>query len=139
MKYAPLLVMALLGVSACQRQNPEKMPVPANALMIRIAKIEIEPQDVQAYLAILKEESAVSVQLEPGVISIYPMYQKEAPTQVRILEIYSDRAAYEAHLQTPHFKKYKTSTLDMVKGLELVEMEAVDPESMGAIFKKFDL
>ena len=115
------------------------MAAETDALMIRIAEIEIHPEHITAYLAILKEESAASVQLEPGVISIYPMFQKEQPNQIRILEIYRDRMAYEAHLQTPHFIAYKTSTLEMVQTLNLVEMEAIDPESMGALFKKLDL
>ena len=46
---------------------------------------------------------------------------KSDPAQIRIFEIYADAAAYEAHLQTPHFKKYKTGTQGMVKSLVLVE------------------
>jgi len=64
--------------------------------------------------------------------------QREQPTQVRIIEIYADKAAYEQHLQTPHFKKYKTSTLKMVKALKLVDMESLDQETMKAIFKKLE-
>lgn len=104
--------------------------------MIRITEIEIHPDHLEEYKTILKEESRASVKLEPGVISIYPMYQKKNPTQVRILEIYADREAYELHLKTPHFQKYKTTTLKMVKSLELVDMEAIDAETMAAIFRK---
>jgi 4-carboxymuconolactone decarboxylase len=43
--------------------------------------------------------------------------------------MYADAAAYEAHLQTPHFKKYKTGTQGMVKSLVLVE---TDPILLGA-------
>ena len=75
----------------------------------------IDSNYLDEYLSILKEESEASVRLEPGVISIYPMYQKENPTEIRILEIYADKEAYESHLQTPHFKHYKTSTQEMVK------------------------
>ncbi len=64
------------------------------------------------------------------------MYQQEKPTEIRILEIYSDRKAYESHLETPHFKHYKISTLKMVKSLKLVDMKAIDGESMPMIFKK---
>jgi len=46
---------------------------------------------------------------------------KGQPTQVRIFETYAKQAAYEAHLQTAHFKKYKTETQGMVKSLKLVE------------------
>ncbi len=74
--------------------------------------------------------------MEPGVISIFPMYQKDNPTQVRILEIYASREAYEAHLKTPHFQKYKTTTLKMVKSLKLVDMGGIDAETMPKIFKK---
>jgi quinol monooxygenase YgiN len=105
-------------------------------LMIRISEIEIDSNYVEEYNSILKEESRESMKLEPGVISIYPMYQKENPTQVRILEIYADRNAYESHLKTPHFQKYKTTTLKMVKSLKLIDMEAIDEQSMPEIFRK---
>lgn len=49
------------------------------------------------------------------------MFEKENPTHLTILEIYADTDAYQAHLQTPHFIKYKTGTKEMVKSLELVE------------------
>lgn len=64
------------------------------------------------------------------------MFQKENPTQIRLLEIYADKAAYEAHLETPHFQKYKTATMHMVKSLVLIDMAAIDPESMPRLFSK---
>lgn len=105
-------------------------------MLIRLSEIEIDSAYLHQYKAILKEEARASVLLEPGVISIFPMYQKERPTQVRIIEIYASREAYEAHLKTPHFQIYKTSTLRMVKSLKLVDMEAIDAETMAAIFRK---
>lgn len=108
----------------------------SDKMMIRIAEIEIAPDALDAYKSILKEESEASVRLEPGVIVIYPMYEKENPNKISILEIYKDKAAYESHLQTPHFKHYKTSTLKMVKSLKLIDMEALDKETMPKIFEK---
>lgn len=107
-----------------------------NALMIRISEIEIDSNYLKEYTTILKEESRASVQLEPGVIAIYPLHQKENPTQIRILEIYANRKAYEAHLKTAHFQKYKTSTLKMVRSLKLVDMDSIDPQTMSEIFCK---
>lgn len=105
-------------------------------MMIRISEIEIDSNYLKEYNSILREESRASVQSEPGVIAIYPMYQKAHPTQVRILEIYANREAYEAHLKTAHFLKYKTSTLKMVKSLKLIDMDNIDPETMNDIFRK---
>ncbi|GAB3986070.1 hypothetical protein GCM10028807_02690 [Spirosoma daeguense] len=107
-----------------------------NGMMVRIAEIEIIPTDLEQYKAILQEESAASVKLEPGVISIFPMYEKENPTRIRILEIYASKGAYEQHLKTPHFLKYKTSTLNMVKSLKLVEMGTLDAATMPLLFRK---
>ena len=108
----------------------------AERLLVRIAEVEIDSRYLKEYSALLKEEAEASVRLEPGVISIFPMLQKNKPTGIRILEIYASQEAYEAHLLTPHFKKYKTMTLQMVKSLKLVDMEPLDAQAMSEVFKK---
>ena len=105
-------------------------------MLVRISEIEIYPEHVREYSSILKTEAAASVKLEQGVIAIFPMFQKADSTQCRILEIYSDQEAYQKHLKTPHFQHYKTSTAKMVKSLKLVDMKAIDEETMGRIFRK---
>ncbi|MCE7067378.1 carboxymuconolactone decarboxylase family protein [Dyadobacter sp. CY326] len=111
-------------------------PVIEKDMMVRISEIEIVPEFLAEYNAILKEESSASVEKEPGVIAIFPMSAKEQPNQIRIVEIYADSAAYQSHLKTPHFQHYKTNTLKMVKSLKLVDMHSLDPETMSEIFKK---
>lgn len=106
------------------------------ALMVRISEIEITAGQLDQYKAILAEEAEASVRLEPGVIAIFPMYEKESDTTFRILEIYADRRAYELHLTTAHFQKYKSTTLPMVKSLKLVDMQAIDAQTMGRMFTK---
>lgn len=121
---------------SCNQNHKNKVKDAYANVMVRIAEIEIEPEHLEDYLAILKEEAEASVRLEPGVVCIYPMYQKESPAQIRLLEIYASKEAYESHLRTPHFKHYKKTTLPMVKNLRLVDMEAIDPENMSKIFAK---
>src|SRR5687767_10537421 len=101
-----------------------------NTMLIRMSEIEIDVNHLEQYKAILKEEAHASMALEKGVLCIFPMFRKESPTQVRILEIYATREAYESHLKTPHFQKYKTTTLHMVKSLKLIDMDAIDIETM---------
>jgi quinol monooxygenase YgiN len=105
--------------------------------MVRIAEVEIIPDYLEQYKAILKEEAEASIRLESGVIAIFPMFQKEHPNQIKILEIYANNEAYQSHLKTPHFLLYKTSTLKMVKSLKLNDLEALDVETMAALFKKY--
>jgi quinol monooxygenase YgiN len=37
--------------------------------------------------------------------------------------MYASASAYQAHLQSEHFKKYKSATAGMVKSLRLIETE----------------
>lgn len=114
------------------------VPIVDEDMMLRISEIEILPEYLQEYNAILKEEASASVKLEPGVIAIFPMFIKETPTQIRIIELYASKAAYQSHLKTPHFQHYKTSTLKMVKTLKLVDMGSMDKETMQQLFKKIN-
>lgn len=105
-------------------------------MIIRISEIEVHSQYLEEYKAILQYEAEASVRLEEGVIAIFPMFQRDNPTQIRILEMYADEQAYQSHLKTEHFLKYKTKTLHMVKSLELIDMNTIDPETMNIIFSK---
>ena len=102
-------------------------PIPAENNLVRLSKITVDPAQLDAYNAFLKEEIEASMRLEPGVLTLYATAEKEAPHKITILEIYADRAAYESHLQTPHFQKYKQGTLSMVKELELVDVKPLIP------------
>ena len=95
--------------------------------IVRLAKLVIDSAQLENYKAILKEGIETAVRVEPGVLTLYAVAEKNNPTHITILEIYADTIAYKAHLQTPHFIKYKTSTKDMVKSLELVETDPLVP------------
>ena len=105
-------------------------------MIVRIAEIEVYPQYLKEYLAFANEVDRLSVEREPGVICLYPMQSAEDSCQIRILEIYASEEAYQQHLKTPHFQKYKQGTLHMVKDLKLPTMKPLDPETMKLIFKK---
>ena len=134
-KYFLILLIIMVCIS-CGQNEQLRENFNSDKMMIRISEIGIESEYLDEYLSILKEESKASVELESGVISIYPMYQKQNPTEIRILEIYADKKAYESHLETPHFKHYKTTTLKMVNSLKLIDMNAIDGGTMPMIFKK---
>lgn len=114
------------------------VPIIDEDMLVRISEIEILPEYLKEYNSILKEEALASVKLEPGVIAIFPMFQKETPTQIRIIEMYANNVAYQSHLKTPHFLHYKTTTLKMVKTLKLVDMGSLEKETIQQIFKKLN-
>jgi quinol monooxygenase YgiN len=61
-------------------------------------------------------------------LTYYAVADKNDPTNVTILEIYADTAAYHSHINTPHFKKYKETVKNMVNSLELVDVTLLGAE-----------
>lgn len=96
---------------------------------MRIAKIIVDSAQLENYKTALKEGTAAAVNKEPGVLMLYAVYEKDNPTHVTVFEIYADKAAYELHIQTPHFKKYKSSVEHMVKSLELIDVVPIALEA----------
>lgn len=123
MSVASLLFMAtLLFCASC-----DKAVAQDNRQLVRLAKLVIDSTQLDNYRALLKEGIETAVRVEPGVLTLYAVSEKENPTHITILEIYANDVAYRAHLQTPHFVKYKTTTARMIKSLELVETVPVVP------------
>jgi quinol monooxygenase YgiN len=86
---------------------------------VRVAEIEIDPLQLDAYKAAVKEQIEAAVRLEPGVLALYAVIDKENPARIVVFELYADMEAYKAHLETAHFKKYKVTTQEIVKSLKL--------------------
>jgi quinol monooxygenase YgiN len=93
--------------------------------MVRLAKIQVDPAQLDDYNAALKEQMTTAVRIEPGVLTYYAVADKADPSHITILEIYADTVAYKAHIETPHFKKYKATVQNMVKSLELVDVNLI--------------
>ncbi len=93
--------------------------------MYRIAKIKVDANQLNAYKVALQEQMNAAIKLEPGVLSYTAVADKKDATQITILEVYASSEAYQSHILTPHFKKYKETVKDMVLALELIDTELV--------------
>lgn len=101
----------------------EEVPVKVQGNRItRLAEIEIEPGRIDEYLQYANEVGRTSMATEPGVLTLFSMQSKDDPAKIYILEIYADSAAYQSHIQTAHFRKYKESTAAMVRSLKLIDV-----------------
>jgi len=97
----------------------------ADPRIARIAEIEVDPDQLDTYKALLAEVGAASVVREPGVLMLHSSSLKDVPHHIRVFEVYADKAAYEAHIHTPHFLKYKSSTAGMVTALRLIDVDPI--------------
>jgi quinol monooxygenase YgiN len=111
------MLASTLGASATAQE--------AKGQYIQLAEIEIDPAQLEAYKAAVNEHIETAVRVEPGVLVLYAVSDKDNPTQVKVFEIYRDIEAYKSHLESQHFKKYKATTEKMVKSLKLVRTDAI--------------
>ena len=93
--------------------------------VVRIAQLVIDPNQLVAYQAAVKEEMADSIRLEPGVLAIYSVAEREHPNRVHFFEIYADEAAYRSHSASAHFEKYVTTTQLMIVSRVLIETDPI--------------
>ncbi|MES2649994.1 MAG: antibiotic biosynthesis monooxygenase [Bacteroidota bacterium] len=100
---------------------------------VRIATIVVDSLQLNNYKTALKEHAEAAVAKEPGVLTLYAVYHKERPTHVTVFEIYADVPAYQSHILTTHFLKYKTTVSGMVKSLVLTDVVPIALEAKSKI------
>lgn len=94
--------------------------------MYRIAKIKVDINQLEKYKVALIEQMNTAIKVEPGVLSYTVVSDKKDLSLITILEVYANLEAYQSHILTPHFKKYKDAVKDMVLSLELIDTELIE-------------
>jgi quinol monooxygenase YgiN len=112
---------AVLALSAGYASPSAESPAP----LVRIAELEIDPAQLEAYKIAVKEEMDISIRTEPGVLGLYAVALKDRPTSLRFFEIYADEAGYRAHIASAHFRRYFETTKGMITSRKLIETEPV--------------
>src|SRR3954467_14471988 len=118
-----IFVVSILMLSTFATASPQ-----TPKQIVQLATLEIDPAQLDAYKAALHEEVEIALRVERGVLRLEAMAEKENPAHITLVEVYADEAAYQAHLQSPHFLRYKTGTKEMVKSLQLARMVPLFPE-----------
>ena len=130
-----LAVLGATGLAGCvscpaECGGKEVMKEKLDARIVRLSIVTVDPNRLDEYMKFAAECGKTSMREEPGVLMMYSMQDKLQPNRISILEIYADRAAYEQHIKTAHFQKYKQGTLSMVQKLELLDQTALIPDMM---------
>ena len=131
---AALLLFGLLSCGTAKREMHSsrqpgicaKEPMAADGI-VRLSKIEVWPQCLGEYMKYVTEVGEISLRIEPGVLTMYAVAEKENPCKITILETYASKEAYDKHIASAHFRKYKQGTLHMVKSLELSDQTPLNP------------
>lgn len=120
-------------ISHSQRHDREpdmcsKEPMRADGI-VRLSKIEVYPEYLNEYIKQAIEVGEISLRTEPGVLTMYALSEKENPCRITILETYTSQEAYQKHIASAHFQRYKQGTLHMVKSLTLSDQRPLNPSN----------
>lgn len=126
MRFLTSIIAIIILLTANAQTLCEKLPMAGDGIL-RYSVIEIIPDYLDEYLPFALEVGEISMKTEPGVLAMYPTVSKEDSCKVTILEIYSSQDAYKSHISSPHFQKYKQGTLHMVKSLQLLDQNPLNP------------
>jgi autoinducer 2-degrading protein len=79
--------------------------------------IRIKPENVEAFMK-KALENAREARKEPGCRQFDVLVDPNDKTRVMLYEVYDDDKAFEAHQQTPHFKKYLAEAVPLLASRE---------------------
>jgi len=79
--------------------------------------LRIKPENVDAFMK-KALENAREARKEPGCRQFDVLVDPKDSTKVMLYEVYNDEQAFEAHQQTPHFKKYVAEAVPLLASRE---------------------
>ncbi|MDI4667119.1 antibiotic biosynthesis monooxygenase [Xanthobacter autotrophicus] len=94
------------------------------ASFVVIAEFDVQPARLDAFLALARDDAAHSVADEPGCRQ-FEVIVLEGTSTVVFYEVYDDRAAFDAHLETPHLARFRDGFGVLVTGEQRVRFGAL--------------
>lgn len=79
-----------------------------------VVTFEIEGTEFADFMPLMKANAATSLSDEPGCHQFDVCTDPAKPNHVFLYELYTDKAAFDVHLNSPHFKKFGTTTKHMI-------------------------
>jgi (4S)-4-hydroxy-5-phosphonooxypentane-2,3-dione isomerase len=88
-------------------------------------EFDIDPAQLAAFMPLMSESAKASLRDEKGCRHFDVCRPRDVPNRVFLYEIYDDEAAFQAHLQTDHFKAFAAATKDMITARRIVACDLV--------------
>lgn len=82
-------------------------------MYIVTVEFDIHPKQLGAFLPLMLENARAS-RREPACLQFDLSQSEDIPTQFFLYEVYQDRAGFDAHLASAHFKAFDAATRSLV-------------------------
>ena len=88
-------------------------------MYVIIVNFEIDPEQIDAFLPLMRKNAAASARDEPGCRQFDVCHDPDHTSHVFLYEFYDNRAAFDVHLSMPHFKSFDAATDSMIRSKTL--------------------
>lgn len=99
---------------------------------VRWSELDVDLAQLDRFASLAGENIRQSRLTESGVIAFHAAAEEDHPNRIHVLEVYVDADAYQAHVQTSHFRAFQSAMGDMVVDRKLFEVAPVVPLSTSA-------
>jgi quinol monooxygenase YgiN len=90
-----------------------------------VVDFKIKPGEMVAFRRLIDENAEASVQEEPGCRRFDVLASRQEADRLLLYEIYDNRAAFDAHLKTPHFAVFNAESATLVAEKTVREYDLV--------------
>ncbi|WP_434573930.1 putative quinol monooxygenase [Pseudomonas sp. Z3-8] len=97
------------------------MAIENDAPILRIFEFVLDPHDLPPSLEAGRINIEASLRNEPGVLSVYCAVDTDDPTRLYGVEVYRDQAAYQAHVESAHFKTFLRASEGKVISRQIIQ------------------
>lgn len=79
-----------------------------------VVTIRVHQADWKAFLPLMQANAKASLADEPGCHHFDVCQDAERPHEVFLYELYADQAAFNVHLEAPHYLSFNDTTAPMI-------------------------
>lgn len=90
-----------------------------------LLKTQLKPGSLEAFMEAMRINAAASVRDEPGCLVFDVLRDRSDPDRVWLYEVYTDEAAFEAHMRTPHFLASRPLVEPLILQQDCIEADAL--------------
>ena len=76
--------------------------------------LRIDPPFWDRFCPLIEQNAKASRNTEPGCLQFDVCTSPAQPQTVFLYELYTDRAAFDAHMETTHFQEFDLATAEMI-------------------------
>ena len=87
----------------------------------------VKSDQVDRFMSMLLENAKAARETEPGCRQFDVLVDPKDRTRVMLYEVYEDEAAFQAHQQTPHFKRYIAEAIPLLQTRDRFVFRRVAP------------